>query len=71
MSNSCEEALDNFNKSLEYNPHNINAPLNMGKLYLEAGLIDETIEIFNQILNIDPNNIDATVMLYILNNYDE
>lgn len=71
MSNSYEEALDNFNKSLEYNPHNIYSLLNIGKLYLEDGLIDDTIEIFNQILKIDPNNIDAKVMLYILNNYDE
>ncbi|MBQ9025550.1 MAG: protein kinase [Methanobrevibacter sp.] len=50
MSNSYEDALNNFNKSLKYNPNNINVHFQIGKLYLDEGLIDEAMEIYNKIL---------------------
>ena len=71
MSHSYEEALHNLNKSLKYNSNNIHAYFNMGKIYLEEGLIDDAITTYNQILNIDPNNKATAAMLYFLNNYEE
>ena len=68
MSTSYEDALINFNKSLEYNPHNINTYFNIAESHLKNGLTDEAITIYKHILEIDPNNLKASMTLYVLTN---
>lgn len=68
MSASYEDKIINFNKSLEFNPNNINTRIKMTRLYLEEGLTDEALDSYNQILDIDPNNMEALLMTYILTN---
>ena len=70
MSKSYEDSLINFKKSLEYNCNNINAFSNIGRLYLDEGLIDEAVDIYNEMLDIDPNNMEALMILYCLTNIE-
>lgn len=70
MSESYEDSLTNFKKSLEYNCNNINTFSNIGRLYLDEGLIDEAIDIYNEMLDVDPNNMEALMILYCLTNIE-
>ena len=66
MSQSYDDSLANYNKSIEYNSKNIPTYFNLGKLHLEEGLTDKAIEIYREILAIDSNNIKALMILHAL-----
>ena len=70
ISDSYEESLINFNKSLEFNPKNVSTLFNIAELYLKEGQFDDIEGIFEEILEFDPNNHDALMMLYLLSEID-
>jgi len=58
-----EKAIMNFTKAVKLKPGQIDTRLELAKLYVRTGKIDQAIEECETILSINPNHIEATRLL--------
>jgi len=64
------EAINFYEKSIEYSPNNINAHLNLSTIYiLELGNAGKALELLNLALQVEPNNPEIYYRLGLL--YDK
>lgn len=61
-----DEAFAEYNKSLESNPHEIEAMNALGKLYIQCGKYQEASRKFSEALRIDPQNDIASTHFELL-----
>ncbi len=54
-----DRAIDAYQRTIELDPQNVQARLNLGLVLAEAGRLDAAIEQYQQALQIDHGNIDA------------
>ncbi|MEM4368529.1 MAG: tetratricopeptide repeat protein, partial [Candidatus Anstonellales archaeon] len=58
-----KKAIEYYLKSIEINPRQVDARLNLGITYYLEGKLDLASEHFNEVLKIDPKNEKAIVYL--------
>ena len=55
-SNNFNQSISHFQKVLERSPNNIEAILQLGKVYIEINNCNDAIENFDKVLELSPNH---------------
>ncbi len=61
-----EEALGEYEKALEFDPHSSTILISLGKYYLRRGMVDESRQKLRQAVQFDPDNEDAHLLLALI-----
>lgn len=61
--NRIDEGIKHFQRALEINPNNFNAPYNLGITYQQKGDIEKSIQYFQKSLEINPQLINSHINL--------